>query len=175
MNFDTPTIIDNFLPEKDFIQIRDLVMNTDNKVFPFYLQDTVAFSGETPPGHWSWMGFHMLYHNDEPTSPWWKTLSPIFIDKFFDMGIYRGMLRMKCNFYPYTEILHQHDMHTDYHVFTPSAVFSLNTCDGYTIMKDGTKIDSVENRIVFFDGSKEHASTTTTTAYGRYNINFNLA
>ena len=31
------------------------------------------------------------------------------------------------------------------------AIFSLNTCDGYTKFKDGTKVESVANRIVIFD------------------------
>ena len=37
-----------------------------------------------------------------------------------------------------------------------------------------TTLNSIENRIVFFDASTMHNSTTTTTAIGRYNINFNF-
>ena len=41
-------------------------------------------------------------------------------------------------------------------------------------MEDGTKIDSVENRLLIFDGIRFHNSSSTTNAKGRYNINFNF-
>ena len=41
-------------------------------------------------------------------------------------------------------------------------------------MHNGTKIDSVANRMVFFDGSQLHNSSTTSNAKERYNINFNF-
>lgn len=171
---DDVTIIDNFLADQEYSFIRDLVMNTRDKVFPFFIQHTIAHPEEDIPGHWSWMAFHMLYHNDEPTSQFYQTIAPIFKSKFISSSIYKGMLRMKCNFYPHTSELHEHDFHTDYDFTNLAAVYSINTCDGYTLMRDGTKINSIGNRIVFFDGSKEHASTTTTNSFGRFNINFNL-
>ena len=53
------------------------------------------------------------------------------------------------------------------------ALFSLNTCDGYTGFEDGTQIDSVENRVVFFDATKQHHSTSCSNAPYRLNINVN--
>ena len=54
-----------------------------------------------------------------------------------------------------------------------AALFSLNTCDGYTKLKDGTKINSVANRVLLFDAGEEHCSTTTTDDFTRVNININ--
>ena len=68
----------------------------------------------------------------------------------------------------------EHPQHIDYGFQHTAAVFSLNTCDGFTRLADGTKIDSVANRIVFFDGSSQHNSTTCTNQKGRFNINFNF-
>ena len=53
------------------------------------------------------------------------------------------------------------------------AVFSLNTCDGFTSLDDGTKIESIENRLLLFDSNKPHASSTCTNAKARFNMNFN--
>ena len=39
--------------------------------------------------------------------------------------------------------------------------------------QDGTKIESIENRLLIFDASRMHNSTTTTSFEGRYNINVN--
>ena len=64
-------------------------------------------------------------------------------------------------------------MHKDYSFSHSGAILSLNTCDGYTKLKDGTKIDSVANRVLLFDASEEHCSTTTTNVSARINININ--
>ena len=36
------------------------------------------------------------------------------------------------------------------------------------------KVDSVANRLMLFNPKQPHRSTTTTTAFGRFNINFNF-
>ena len=41
------------------------------------------------------------------------------------------------------------------------------------ILEDGTKVDSVANRLLLFNSSLNHNSSTTTNAKGRYNININ--
>jgi len=64
-------------------------------------------------------------------------------------------------------------MHQDYEWEHKGALLSLNTCDGYTRFETGEKIDSVANRIIFFDPSIRHTSTNTTNDKRRININFN--
>ena len=49
----------------------------------------------------------------------------------------------------------------------------MNTCNGFTILDDGTKIDSIENRALLFDPSKLHHSTTCTDEKVRINIILN--
>ena len=83
------------------------------------------------------------------------------------------LIRIKANLYPNTERLHEHPMHSDFPFPHSGALLSLNTCDGYTKLKDGTKIDSVANRILLFDPNEEHCSTTTTNVSARINININ--
>ena len=55
-----------------------------------------------------------------------------------------------------------HEKHIDYKFPHKTAVFYVNTNNGYTEFEDGTKVESVENRIVFFDGSIPHNSSTCT-------------
>ena len=64
-------------------------------------------------------------------------------------------------------------MHIDTEYSHKAAILSINTCDGYTKLKDGTKIDSIENRILLFDASKPHTPSTTTDQPVRINININ--
>jgi hypothetical protein len=65
------------------------------------------------------------------------------------------------------------EMHIDYKYKHNGAIFSINTNNGGTILKDGTKIDSVENRILFFNPSEEHDSENCTDEKTRINININ--
>ena len=86
----------------------------------------------------------------------------------------KSMIRAKANLYPYSgKTLYEHEMHMDYEFPHYAALLSLNTCDGYTKLEDGTKIESVANRMVIFDASQKHCSTTTTSDFARINININ--
>ena len=82
-------------------------------------------------------------------------------------------MRAKVNLYLKTTKIIEHAKHVDYPIPHKGAIIYLNTCDGYTRLHDGTKIESVENRLLLFDSSKLHNSTSTTNSLGRYNININ--
>ena len=58
---------------------------------------------------------------------------------------------------------------------TPHEVMILyiNTNDGYTVFEDGTKVESVANRALFFNGKFKHAGTTCTDQPIRVVLNFN--
>ena len=51
-------------------------------------------------------------------------------------------MRIKINFYPYTDTVKEHQPHFDYDFDHYGAIFSLNTCNGFTRLKDGSKFDS---------------------------------
>ena len=54
-----------------------------------------------------------------------------------------------------------------------TCVFYLNTNDGYTMFKDGTKVESVENRLVLFDSQTQHCGTSCTDKRKRVVLNIN--
>ena len=111
---------------------------------------------------------HVIYNENKPNSNYYEIIIPL-LDKLKA----RCLIRVKANLYPNTERLHEHPMHIDRDFSHSGAILSLNTCDGYTKLKDGTKIDSVANRVLLFDASEEHCSTTTTDDFARFNININ--
>jgi hypothetical protein len=162
-------IIDNFLPMEDFIHIKHTIMEHS---FPFFVNNTVTNDSE-PDEPWRWYGTHLAYDNDVPTSDCFEPLYNCFIPRFGEMKCgFKSLIRIKINLYPNTQELKENFKHVDCDFSHNAAVYSLNTCDGFTRLGDGTKIDSVENRIVIFEGGELHNSTTTTNKL-RYNINFN--
>ena len=105
----------------------------------------------------------------KPCSPHFEMILPI-LEK---LNI-KSLIRVKANLYLYSgETFHEHEMHIDYEFPHHAALLSLNTCDGYTKLEDGTKIESIANRMVIFDASQKHCSTTTTSDFARINININ--
>ena len=166
-------VIDNFLPQEQFEEVRDSIMYHFD--FPWYIHKRVNTVGKNcTEEYWNWYATHTFYRNDYATSQQCHRIYDIFIPRFVEMNIYHSLLRIKGNFYPHTETLKEHAGHRDYLYSNTGALYSLNTCDGYTKLCDGTKIPSVANRILIFDSSIIHNSTTTTNAAGRFNINFNF-
>jgi hypothetical protein len=55
-----------------------------------------------------------------------------------------------------------------------TAIYYLNGNNGYTEFEDGTKIETVSNRIVIFDGLKKHRGVSQTDTTFRYVINLNF-
>ena len=141
------TVIDDFLPQGEFEEIRDLMIYNHN--FDWYFQKEVNGSGrDCTEEFWNWYGTHMFYTDDYAKSNYCIKLYNIFIPRFREMGIFHSLLRIKGNFYPHTETLREHDEHVDYTFSHIGALYSLNTCDGFTRLYDGTKISSIANRIL---------------------------
>ena len=170
-------VIDNFLGEDEFKYLQNLIISNDGDLrdFPWKITTDVAsgtnnkdYNLEIEKQLWNWYAIHPIY-NTLPESPYYDDIFNIFKDKWH----LKSLIRIKVNFYPYTHEIKEHAKHQDYDFSHHGAVFSLNTCDGFTRMSNGDKVDSVANRIVFFDPSEYHNSSTTSNQKGRYNINFN--
>ena len=80
---------------------------------------------------------------------------------------------MKVNLYPRTETLQVHEWHTDYDYSHKGILLYFNNNDGYTELFDGTKIESIENRAMFFNPGEDHRSTNCTNQKARFNLNCN--
>ena len=187
-------VIDNFLSQSEFEIICKNTIEREDLQFTFV--SDVENVGSGSDDYWSWYLIHMVYSKTaspksflmdvagfqevessplaEPQSEIYTNICDKFVPRFKQVANFRNLIRIKINAYPYTNIVKEHKDHIDSDFKHTGAVFSLNTCDGFTKFSDGTKVESVANRIVFFDASKFHHSSTTSNAKLRYNINFNF-
>ena len=172
------TVVDDFLEEEDFKIVKDLFYHPETT---WFIGTGISAADQTmnefnPLDNWYLV--HTVYNAYEPQSNAWNQIGGIFIPKMKErLGIqFQALTRIKANCYPHTQVLQEHPFHVDSHDQhgLKGAVFSLNTCDGYTAFIDGTKVDSVANRMVFFDATQKHHSTSTSNAPQRMNINFNF-
>jgi hypothetical protein len=152
---------DNFLDEKTLSSIKETIFSTN---FPWYVVESITGKDE------GCYLVHLLFKDSQLYSPEiFNVISPIVqkLDIF-------ALRRIKANYYPVTSNIIEHSYHIDYKTPHAAAIFYLNSNDGFTVLDDGTRIESVENRLLLFEGHKEHKSTTcTNNPIGRFNINFN--
>ena len=162
----TYEVIDDFLPIDMFQEIQSSL-----KVQTWDYVPNVSGTQDLLESEEAWKYFYMSHHVCKAgmiSSSFYHRMFPI-LEKL-DV---KALIRIKCNLYPNSEKVHEHKKHIDYDYPHKAAILSLNTCNGYTKLEDGTKIDSIANRILIFDGSKPHSSTTCTNQPVRVNININ--
>ena len=63
-------------------------------------------------------------------------------------------------------------MHND-QLVGETAIFYINTNNGFTRFEDGYFVDSIENRLVVFDSTQKHQAVSQTDSARRVVINFN--
>ena len=160
-------VIDNFLDESDFKNIQEIMLG-DN--FPWYY-NTGVVKAEDDNIKNQYQLIHMFYSNDVPRSSYFDILAPLI----YKINA-RSWIKIKANLNTRTEDFFEHGYHVDYTDVIPSqrtAVFYLNTNNGYTLFQDGTKIESVKNRLVSFKTDLLHTGSTCTDVNRRVLINLN--
>lgn len=111
---------------------------------------------------------HTVFIEDEPESPLYYDIKKHFEDKLE----IETLLRIRINLYPSADIVREHGSHIDYNFSHTAAIYCLNTCNGFTRIGED-KVESVANRMYFFDGSEFHNSSNTSNAMSRFNLVFN--
>jgi len=159
-------VIDDFLPSNQFEQIS---INLMGKHFPWYWNDFVNDRSEQHEHGQFTHGFF----NYENTNPWNSVYGELLED-FINSFTWKEILRVKANLIPRTPTNIVSGYHVDQHFPHKAAIFYINTNNGYTQFEhDGSKVDCVANRMLFFDGSMRHSSVTATDQHNRVVINVN--
>jgi hypothetical protein len=156
-------IIDNFLSEEEYLKIKYMMLD-DWRNFPWFYTPSVATLNDNDI--YFVHTFQEKQYNLQ--SPTLNNLTPILKKMNID-----DLWRVKGNLFPNQNKFIEHDAHIDYNEPHQAAIYYINTNNGYTKLKDGTKVDSVANRLLLFNGSEYHSSTNCTNDKIRVNINFN--
>ena len=111
---------------------------------------------------------HLLYSYEQPSSNLFEQVVPVL--NSIDLAT---ICKVKVNMNTRTSKIVEHGFHTDVPFKCKTSILYLNTNDGYTIFEDGTKIESVENRLVTFDSHIKHTGTSCTNQKVRLVLNIN--
>ena len=174
-------IIDNALDSKEFEEIEEVLMSHQ---FPWFWNEVVAYEPADNSYEKTIAALdrtynnvdrnkcyftHEFYNNHVPISEAFNLIRPLI--KRLNP---RSLMRVKANSYTGTKELIHHDNHIDFSFEHKGAILYLNTNDGLTVLEDGTECESVANRLLLFDASRPHHSTTCTDQKRRVNINVNF-
>ena len=166
-------ILDNFLAEEDFKPIQSYFFKQlDWK----YLDKIVGYSVHENENENDdcYQFVHTFKCANDPYLEFSNSKHSHILKPFFIKLAPWIVLRAKANLRPISSSHIHSAFHTDLgHIGNQTAIFYLNTCDGYTLFKDGTKVLSVENRILIFDGSTLHCGASPTDQKARVVLNVN--
>lgn len=168
-------VIDDFLDREDFLQIK-------NTFFPQDLNDPNNFAwnhqkgivrnpelGPTGYEEYDWIYVRSLYSSDNSLKfdKHYHIVKPILNKlKFHRLFDIRANLLVPTPKHVY------HEYHTDRKISHTVALFYVTSCNGFTMLKDTTEVNCIENRMLLFNGDIEHRSVTSTD-HPRCVININ--
>ena len=150
----------NFLNQNDFDRLKSEVLRS-----AFYFTDNVS-SKDAKDGYYF---THAIFEQSQILS---RSIFQLIIPILNKLKV-KALHKTKINLYPQTHKIIEHGQHTDTDFKCKAFILALNTCDGFTRIGKATKIPSIENQGIFFEGNVPHNSTTCTDESIRLNININ--
>ena len=164
-------IIDNFLPEYQFKQIQSIFLGD---LFPWYYNERIVNPTEEGYNSKDYQFTHTFFDKRPPwngdqyhSSSFFSIIEP----NLKLLGVTK-LYRIKANLNPRTVFHRRGGYHIDYPDIK-TAVYYVNTNNGWTEFKKGGRVKSVANRIVIFDSNLMHQGVTCTDEKRRVVINFN--
>ena len=164
-------IIDNFLPYDIFKSIQSMFCRDD---FPWYWGEEVLYESNRVEKYEvlcksieNFQFYHPFYLKNEKLSNW--NIKPII-----EQLKVNALFKVKANLNIRTEKIIKHGYHIDTGgLECKTAIFYINSNDGFTEFVNGEKVESIENRVVIFDSTLYHTGTTCTNQKRRIVVNVN--
>ena len=163
------SIIDNFLAKEEFVSLARYL--SDEEV-PWHFSRFMVHPEEVSPGGF----YHKVYQANVPCSPIFTSHFLPILEQLNVVVLIR--LRINLNLRlpePYVFQFHTDvdDFSKDLITQVTTSILYINTNNGYTELEDGTKIESVANKLVSFPSNTKHRIVTQTDKQTRILINFN--
>lgn len=165
MKIDSYKVIDDFLPKAAFEELKRVHLDTH---FPWFYIPFVAEEDDNDNFYF----IHRFFYDNKIKSDYFKQCCLPLLNGIGYENV-KDIIRIKSNLFTKSPTQIEHGVHIDCDVDHITGVFSVNTNNGYTQFDDGTKIESIENRMLLFHGQKPHQSVSQTDTKQRINININ--
>ena len=161
-------IEDDFLEQKNFDTLRTIMMGSN---LAWFFNDCIVSKDDILRFQFT----HSFFLDCNRNSEYFPILNPI-LSKIQPISIWR----IKANLRTRTSDIFESTFHVDMQELSEeklkqwtTSIFYVNTNNGYTEFEDGTKVESVANRLVSFPANLKHYGTSCTDEKTRIVINFN--
>jgi len=156
-------VIDNYLPTEEFIRMQSLLLG-DQFPWCFNPHQVGKSSTETSDFFFS----HTFFKDAQIHSMFYMDYILPFVKRMDIHALFgvRANLLVNTNF-PVESLMHNDQLVGE------TAIFYINTNNGFTRFEDGYFVDSIENRLVVFDSTQKHQAVSQTDSARRVVINFN--
>lgn len=163
-------IKDNFLNQKEFTELQNLMGRPAD--FPWFYIDSTQERSVAEDFYFT----HVFYNNHTPTAAI-MTMAPI-LKLLHPISLWRIKANLQPRTYPLRlspEVFHNDMEFLPEHKlkFWTTAIYCINTNNGYTEFEDGERVESVGNRMVTFPAKTKHRNTSCSDSKTRITINFN--
>ncbi len=157
-------IIKNVLQKENFLKIKNTLEGSN---FPWYFSEILVEKVEKINNNFQFT--HTFYDNFIVNSNFYNLIIPI-IEVLNPLSL----IRIKANLLTQEKNIIEHGMHVDHcYKNCKTAIYYVNTNNGYTKFLDNKKILSEENKLLIFNTEEKHTGTTCTNVSKRIVINFN--
>ena len=158
-------IIDDFLPQHDFEALKQYLFHES---FIWYYNDCIATQKQALDQ------FQFVYPFFDIAKPSLNNWSPFLQPLLLKLKV-KYIFRIKVNCRPRSAQGVLSPFHKDLELNQQTAIFYLNTNNGYTKFKDDhyDDVPSVANRLLTFQGNLEHAGCSATDVNRRVVLNIN--
>ena len=168
-------VVDDFLEQNDFDFLQNKMIGQDKLEFPWFYSENIEVTEEEKN---TFQFIHNFFYSNRPTSHFFGEFESIF-EKVYNQGSETILSRVKANLLTRTPKIVENTFHTDFDIVSDkvkqisTSILYVNTNNGYTKFEDGTKVESVANRLVTFPANMKHKGTSCTDEKVRVVINFN--
>jgi hypothetical protein len=147
--------LENYLKQDDFEKLKNTLLG---EWVPWYYNEL--------PSEYSFT--HSFYKNHQVATSHFEIITP-----FIALLKPKAIVEIKAYLFPMTKNVITYPMQFDQPFKNKGAIFFVNSNDGCTMLDTGKSIESVENRMSFFNTYHPYWNTSCTNENCRVLINFN--
>ena len=161
-------VIDNFLPKDDFDLVQKFFLSTE---LPWFWSSGISGREQ---GNDYYQFVHKFFDTKNPFQNCQSVKYSNFLQPILNKLSPEHLFRIKGNLRPHTSSHIISEWHTDMKLNQKTAIFYINTNNGYTLFKESDmRVYSLANRLCVFDGHTEHAGASCTNKSRRIVLNIN--
>jgi len=155
-------IFKNYIDSETFNTMKDVMLSED--FIWFFRSSQVSWEDKDYSEYFS----HTFYVDEKINSDSYKLMLPV-IDKLKP----KALIQMRANLVVQKHDHFKSEFHTDFDFKCNTAIFYLNTNNGYTEFENGEIVKCEENTLVTFDSQIKHRAVSQTDTKQRVVVNIN--